>query len=245
MNICIIKNNEYPKTDLHDVTFFLLGNHKGFFENVLEKINKYKYFFSQYEVSSDNDGVLELKNVKSSHIIKDRYVTTREFILSGCQKEWCNEIIQKNDNITNYDTIIIQDITYFEKKIWKRLLFVNCPEMKNSSYEIFLINPFVIKNNTDIFKNLILRSSINYFIFDNYAPLKKILTHIYPSFNIEKTYIYINFNEINNIKIIKKCYHRNKIRAFVYAWFNFQICENNEIENEKVKKKYNDLYSLI
>lgn len=75
--------------------------------------------------------------------------------------------------------------------------------MKNSSYEIFLINPFVIKNNTDIFKNLILRSSINYFIFDNYAPLKKILTHIYPSFNIEKTYIYINFNEINNIKIIK------------------------------------------
>ncbi|ABI99245.1 virion protein [Deerpox virus W-848-83] len=244
-NISIINDDRlYPRFNNYENNIFLLiGNHNEFINNILKIIKKYPMFFCEYEVYPDELGILNLNLSKSSHYIKTKPVTVEEFISMGNNMDWCSEL-EIIKILDSFEKILIYDIVYYNILKWKRILVIQCPQIKNILYESFMTNPFIVSENKDIFNNLILCSSINSMFYNiDQSSFKNLLDHINYTTGMKAINI-ITKNNPDTINIIKSCYDRNKFRAFAYAWFNSQI-NNNILENEKVERQFVELYKLI
>ncbi|QHR82620.1 virion assembly protein [Brazilian porcupinepox virus 1] len=241
IEIFINNNNyNYPRiSNLDNETFFIFDNDLNFVNYILNSFKK-NIFFCEYDIEPDNMGTLEIRIKKSSYFI-NRYITTEEFISSGYPIHWCKKLVDFSHTV-DFDKIKILDILHNNNE-WKRITLLLLPPMKDSNYESFITNPFVLGPDHTVFKNLILRSYINCLIFNSkISSLNKLLDFlIKPS--IKKIKILIN-NNSDDIKLVTLCYDRNKFNAFIYAWFNNQIGDNKK-ENEKIQKGFKTITSIL
>nr|WGO62707.1 virion core protein D3 [Wadden Sea poxvirus] len=230
--------------------FICLGNHNNFIKHKISYLHDNKSFFVKYYVTPDNYGSLCITTFKSNFKLNDKYITVEDFINFNYQQSWCkyfNENLEQEQFNNDKDKIIIYDILYNHLSKWKRYVFIICPYMIDSKYETYLTNPMLLLNNDTqyIYQNVMLRASINSLIYDKKkSKLLCMLNNVITSYKIDNITILVHDNNIDDLRLTRLCYDRDRFKAFVFAWFQSQIT-NSEKENEKVKKIFESIYKLI
>ncbi|QDJ95090.1 virion core protein [Hypsugopox virus] len=243
--IIYINNYNCPSIKKLNNEFYLVFNNNDFFiNNVIKTLFSYKLFFTEYEIYPNNKGTLYLKLINSSIKINNRFLNVEEFIQSNYNINYYNTKL-KITILKSIDKLIISDIVYLDNNIWKRIIIIQSPSIIDKSYERYLVNPFLALSQDEyIFKNIMLISIINNLFNDDNSTCKKLLNEIVKSHTLNKIIVLINNKNVYDSKYINYCYNRNKIKAFIYAWFSNQLVINDK-ENEKVEKVYQSLNSLI
>ncbi|APG58299.1 core protein D3-like protein [BeAn 58058 virus] len=237
IDIIRIKDDIYPRIFNLDIeTFCIIGNQIRFIKDTINSLCDFNLFMCEYTITPDKIGTLDVKLLNSSFKINNRFISIEEFKSHGYPLHWCKNIDYSYNN--DYDNIKIYDIIYNYNSNWSRLIFIQCPYIKDSSYESFLINPFSIGSEHSAFKNILLRSYINSLIFNNKtSPLYDFLNYLVIP-NIKKIKVLVEHNSYDDVKLVTLSYDKNKFNAFIYAWFNIQGNSSNEKENENIEKKF-------
>ncbi|QQG31568.1 virion protein [Swinepox virus] len=244
MDIVVIRDDIYPIFNNEDKIVLLLGNHQEFISNFISKINIHALFYCKYSIIPDETGTLNVSIIESSHKIRGRYINVEEFISLLYPIQLCSKYTYKND--TDHDKMFIHDIIFFNNT-WVRILFIEFLGIIDKQYETCIINPYLVRDNYKIFKNILLSSIINNIIFDKNSTLIELINKLYTRYHIDKYRMtcIVKYNDYNNIKLIYHCYNRNKFNAFIYAWFRSQITRDSIEENEKVERMFNNISKRI
>ncbi|ADT91111.1 virion assembly protein [Cotia virus SPAn232] len=237
IDIIRIKDNIYPRIFNLDIeTFCIVGNKIKFIKDIIKSLYEFNIFMCEYNITPDKLGTLEVNLLNSSFKINNRFITIEEFKSYGCPLHWC-KYIQYTYNDNDYDNIKIYDMIYKYNNDWSRIIFLQCPYIKDSSYETFLTNPFSIGSDHSAFKNILIRSYINSLIFNNKtSPLYNFLNYLVQP-KIKKIKVLIDNNSYDDLKLVTLSYDRNRFNAFIYAWFNKQAITSNKKENENIEKE--------
>ncbi|ASK51286.1 Virion core protein [Eptesipox virus] len=243
--IIYIDNYSYPIIKKNNnVIYLCFINNDFFINNIIQSLSKHKTFFAEYEIYPNNKGTLYLKQINSSRKINNRFLNIEEFI----QTNYSIYYLNNNINITflkNVDKIIITDILYLDESIWKRLTIIQCPTIVDTTYENYLINPFLLLDKNEIiFKNIMLLSSINSLFHNKNSSFKMLLNEIIKSHKVNMINVFINNKNKYDNKYINYNYNRNTFKAFIHAWFSNQLSSDNK-ENEKVEKVFQSLNNTI
>ncbi|QHG62640.1 virion core protein [Cetacean poxvirus 1] len=251
MDIYNVKDDVYPTNIINNNTIYLLiGKHITFIEQLFKSLDV--IFFNEYEVIPNKEGSLCANLKESSFKIRNKNITTDEFITNNYPIHWCNKHVDINAlRLYNSNKMVIHDIIFYSySKTWTRLIFVYVPYYKNymtDSTDAYMSNNHAllltdIPEKYDIYSNLCLRYYVNSVMFDiNYSPLKQLLYHFIRDANIITI---VNSNDINEINLTRLCYDKTRLRAFTYAWFQGQL-SNMKTENEKINKTFKTVSKLI
>ncbi len=256
VDIYVVRDDVYPRigVDKSEV-YLILGQHESFINGYRLTLRKRRVFFSEYEIDVNDKGTLLSKLIKSSYRLRDRYVNTKEFALAGYPIRWTHRGDVLSSLSINTTKISIHNVLYIEASEWKEISLIFCPRLTSTSRrdvdigrDFFLTNPLVLlekyEDSNDLYKNSKLRSVVNSIIFEiPGSQLSLLLNHLF-SYSVYKLTVLVNYNDSEELRLVRTCYDRNRLRAFTLAWFQGQL-SRMESENEKVINTFELVSSLI